>query len=86
MIKTQTQVQIKEPSDDSPQCAHCKSKRCLRLCDHCTFHTCQYCWAFKHQCDERRTETHTYYCLECGIDMGPHNPRQLCGKTRCLDN
>lgn len=23
-------------------------------------------------------------CLECGIDMGPQNPRQLCGKTRCL--
>lgn len=22
-------------------------------------------------------------CLECGIDMGEHNPRQLCGKTHC---
>ena len=22
-------------------------------------------------------------CLECGIDMGRGNPRQLCGKTRC---
>jgi len=22
-------------------------------------------------------------CLECGIDMGPTNPRQLCGKWRC---
>lgn len=22
-------------------------------------------------------------CLECGIDMGPQNPRQLCGKIRC---
>ena len=22
-------------------------------------------------------------CMECGIDMGDCNPRQLCGKTRC---
>lgn len=22
-------------------------------------------------------------CTECGIDMGPHNPRQLCGKSYC---
>ena len=22
-------------------------------------------------------------CLDCGVDMGPTNPRQLCGKTRC---
>ena len=26
----------------------------------------------------------TWRCLECGIDMGPQNPRQLCGKIRCL--
>lgn len=24
-------------------------------------------------------------CLECGEDMGPHNPRQLCGKTMCYN-
>lgn len=24
-------------------------------------------------------------CVSCGIDMGPDNPRQLCGKTVCLD-
>lgn len=23
-------------------------------------------------------------CLICKIDMGPQNPRQLCGKTHCL--
>ena len=22
-------------------------------------------------------------CVECGVDMGDCNPRQLCGKTRC---
>lgn len=25
-------------------------------------------------------------CLGCNIDMGPLNPRQLCGKTKCLNN
>ena len=24
-------------------------------------------------------------CMECGIDLGPMNPRQLCGKWRCLN-
>lgn len=24
-----------------------------------------------------------FKCLECGVNMG-NNPRQLCGKTRCL--
>ena len=23
-------------------------------------------------------------CLECDVDLGLHNPRQLCGKTCCL--
>jgi hypothetical protein len=23
-------------------------------------------------------------CVECGIDMGEMNPRQLCGKWRCM--
>ena len=22
-------------------------------------------------------------CVDCGIDIGPSNPRQLCGKWRC---
>jgi len=25
-------------------------------------------------------------CVECGIDMGKDNPRQLCGKTTCSYN
>ena len=25
-------------------------------------------------------------CLECGIDMGKSNPRQLCGKTYCYSS
>jgi hypothetical protein len=25
-------------------------------------------------------------CVECGIDMGKDNPRQLCGKTKCSYN
>jgi hypothetical protein len=25
----------------------------------------------------------TWRCCQCGVDMGPCNPRQLCGKYRC---
>lgn len=28
-------------------------------------------------------ETDCWHCLECGDDMGPNNPRQLCGKYFC---
>ena len=24
-------------------------------------------------------------CVECGIDMGSCNPRQLCGKLKCVN-
>ena len=26
-----------------------------------------------------------FHCTECGEYMGPQNPRQLCGKTRCYN-
>lgn len=32
--------------------------------------------------------TYTFWynaCLKCGINMGIHNPRQLCGKYRCYN-
>ena len=29
-------------------------------------------------------ETEKNLCLDCGEDMGPNNPRQLCGKKTCL--
>ena len=29
-------------------------------------------------------ENNTWRCIECGVSMGPNNPRQLCGKSRCL--
>jgi hypothetical protein len=25
----------------------------------------------------------SWHCIECGEDMGPNNPRQLCGKFCC---
>jgi len=28
----------------------------------------------------------TWRCCECGVDMGPFNPRQLCGKYQCDSN
>ena len=30
--------------------------------------------------------TNSWHCLSCGIDMGPNNPRQLCGKYYCPEN
>ena len=27
--------------------------------------------------------TESWHCLECGDDLGKHNPRQLCGKSYC---
>ena len=28
----------------------------------------------------------TWHCTQCGTDMGPQNPRQLCGKTYCHED
>ena len=28
-------------------------------------------------------KTGSWHCLQCGDDMGPQNPRQLCGKYYC---
>ena len=30
-------------------------------------------------------ETDSWHCLECGVDMGHNNPRQLCGKYYCYN-
>ena len=32
--------------------------------------------------DDEEFEYH-WYCLKCGVDMGPNNPRQLCRKYYC---
>jgi len=29
------------------------------------------------------TNTGNWHCMTCGTNMGPNNPRQLCGKYRC---
>lgn len=29
--------------------------------------------------------TNSWHCIECGEDMGPNNPRQLCGKYFCYN-
>lgn len=31
-------------------------------------------------------KTNSWHCLECGDDMGPTNPRQLCGKYYCKNS
>jgi hypothetical protein len=32
------------------------------------------------------SNTNSWHCIECGIDMGLCNPRQLCKKTYCENN
>jgi hypothetical protein len=29
------------------------------------------------------SETGSWHCIECGVDMGEMNPRQYCGKWIC---
>jgi hypothetical protein len=31
-------------------------------------------------------KTQSWHCLDCGIDMGPTNSRQLCEKYYCITN
>ena len=33
--------------------------------------------------EEHKEDKYENRCMECGEDMGPQNPRQLCGKTYC---
>ena len=33
--------------------------------------------------DDEEAEEVTNFCVKCGVDIGPLNPRQLCGKTIC---
>lgn len=33
----------------------------------------------------KNSEGPMWRCLECGVDMGRCNPRQLCGKTYCYN-
>lgn len=35
--------------------------------------------------DEVDDSEYKNLCVACGIDMGPQNPRQFCGKTYCLE-
>ncbi len=30
--------------------------------------------------------SYSYKCIICGEDMGPNNPRQLCGKIYCRND
>ena len=35
---------------------------------------------------KRKYEYYTNRCINCNIDMGYHNPRQLCGKIFCWNS
>ena len=30
-------------------------------------------------------KTNNWHCMSCGDNMGPNNPRQLCGKSFCYN-
>ena len=34
---------------------------------------------------ELALDSETWFCTNCGVDLGPMNPRQLCGKTFCYE-
>lgn len=39
----------------------------------------------KKVCYGYNNETESWHCTLCGVDMGIHNPRQLCGKIYCYN-
>jgi hypothetical protein len=39
----------------------------------------------KKVCYGYNDETGSWHCTMCGLDMGIHNPRQLCGKIYCYN-
>ena len=72
-----------------PECAMCKNEAIKQFnFEYCSLdcvNSDQSIWTdYGESSDEESdTEEETNYCMECGEDMGPQNPRQLCGKTYC---
>ena len=72
-----------------PECAMCKKEAIKKFhFEYCSLDCVnrdQSTWTdYGESSDEESdTEEETNYCMECGEDMGPQNPRQLCGKTYC---
>lgn len=42
-----------------------------------------YYWSNKKIIKGYNKYTDSWHCTSCGVDMGRHNPRQLCRKTWC---
>ena len=72
-----------------PKCVMCQKKAIKKFhYDYCSANCVdrdQSTWTdFGESSDEEsEREEDTNNCIECGEDMGPQNPRQLCGKTYC---
>jgi len=71
-----------------PKCVMCQKKAIKKFhfyyCSLDCVNRDQSTWTdYGQSSDEESEEDETNYCIECGEDMGPQNPRQLCGKTYC---
>lgn len=40
---------------------------------------------FNKEIKEIKEKEISWYCVECGVNMGPNNPRQFCGKYMCFN-
>lgn len=40
---------------------------------------------FNFEKEKEKEKELSWYCIECGVDMGPNNPRQFCGKYMCFN-
>jgi len=74
---------------EGPKCVMCKKEAIKKFhFDYCSLDCVnrdQSTWTDYGQSSDEESEEETNNCRECGIDMGPNNPRQLCGKTYCRE-
>ena len=50
----------------------------------CTLGKCNAIQTSNQQNTEKTCLCMANFCMQCGINMGDDNPRQLCGKTYCM--
>ena len=50
----------------------------------CTLDKCNAIQTSNQETADNKLECMGNFCMQCGINMGDCNPRQLCGKTYCM--
>ena len=70
-----------------PKCVMCSKEAIKKFnFDYCSLDCVnrdQSTWTDFGESSDEESEEETNNCMECGADIGPQNPRQLCGKTYC---